>query len=1106
MRKRLLLLFFCAVTATTSIFSQTATDGDYRSVASGNWSSIAIWQIRAAGAWSAATVVPSTTNNVYIQPGFTVTVDVTNVNCNDLQLNTAGFLVIGDNAVNVNGKLRAYTGTAVTGLIDDVFYSSQANAGALNNTMATSSSIGVLKIVGATRTVITTSEWLASGLQTCNIEFALNVGATATIIPSFKFRNVVFSSGTVSCGSSARVCADDANGTGSVTIKNGATLISARSGTTSQVISANSTAKCGTVTIETGATLNLTGSTPAIDCSTFSNAGTVIYSGTSQTLLQKGADAASVALDSYFDLRLQTSGTKQIPGYAVTINNAMYVEGAAAVSNSSNTTLKFIMANNSTIYKSSSASTPILSTAIAFGTTSTDRINITINITSAISGEFPSSIAPGAIGTLTIGGGITYTANSTRIINDLVNNGILALVPSTTMTLTVLNSLGGSGTITSNSTSTNAVTLIVGNSTSTAGNAGTLKLTPSSNTLFKLTFSKTGPSTLTLGSDVNLNSDLTIAAGNTLNDNGNVITVGGNISGSSTGTHISTGNGKIVLTAPSSAVVQTSNLGTAGNIEFNDADGFSLGSSMIVTGTLTATAGTIDLNTRNITLRSTAAGTARFAATTVATPFNYSSTGRFICEKYFAGGGSAFPVSGNSNRGYRFLSHPLNAAIPLSQIIGASEISITGSGAGFSSSTSGNPSAFAYDPTATNAGTVSGITTGGSGLSDPGWTAIADATTNIWGVGQGLRIFYRGSSTQGLTSSADYTVGNATITVQGQINLGGVSGLQIPLTYSTTGYNLLGNPFPSPVNLKNVTRTSNVSNFVYVFKANQGARGGYGTVDVTSDYMLPAFAGFFALATNNSITPTITFKESDKVATETSDVLFRTANTTNAIKFKIEDANTFWDELEIRIKADESANKTANDALKFFNSDVNFYSIAADGKYLSIDSRAQNKNEAIPLGFTTAQARTFTLTTTSYNVQQGVELYLIDKYLNTETKIEAGMKYTFATTANAASQGNSRFEIFSKSIPSLITINPTFSIKLFPNPATDKVQINFSNEQKANTRIKMINANGQVIKNIDAGNVQNGLLNIDVNKFAKGIYYIQVDNGINVLTEKLSIQ
>ncbi|HAK13140.1 MAG TPA: hypothetical protein DCO78_15375, partial [Chitinophagaceae bacterium] len=90
------------------------TDGDYRSLRSGNWSDPAVWQRRANGVWAAASVAPGSADNVFIQQAHRVTVDQAGFACKDLHLHTGATLAIGQQKLDLHGKLRAYTGTAVT--------------------------------------------------------------------------------------------------------------------------------------------------------------------------------------------------------------------------------------------------------------------------------------------------------------------------------------------------------------------------------------------------------------------------------------------------------------------------------------------------------------------------------------------------------------------------------------------------------------------------------------------------------------------------------------------------------------------------------------------------------------------------------------------------------------------------------------------------------------------------------------------------------------------------------------------------------------------------------------------------------------------------------
>ncbi|MGB3005704.1 MAG: T9SS type A sorting domain-containing protein [Chitinophagaceae bacterium] len=586
-----------------AMMAQTATDGDYRSVQTGNWSDVNTWQVRAGGAWATPATEPNATNNVYMQPGFTVAVDVASASCNDLQANTTGVLTIGVNTMNVNGKMRGYTGTAVTSATDDVFYSSQANAGTLNNTMITTTNPGVLKIVGTSRTFMNTSEWLASGMTSCSIEFALNSGATVIVIPSFKFRSVVISSGKVDCASTARIGADDNLGTGFLTIKNGATLVSARSGLTSQVISAQSASACGAVTIEAGATLELTGTTPAIDATAIINNGTVIYSKAgSQTLLQKGSGVGSVDIPSYSSLILSASNSKT-PPVAITVSTLLQFNGTATIVPTAVNTLT--MLNGSTVDRSVTSGTSLPSTAgaVLYGTTSTDLVHLTIGASISNSNELPAAPTPGKVGTLTIKPGVTYTITGGRAVTDVVNNNLIVLLPTTTLTFTINGNISGAGTITGHSSASISFT------GANNGDGGTLNLTAGSQVANNFTVNRTGTGAfITLGTPILLNGtttgSLNLTAG-TLKGGSNVITVSGNLQGTNQGIYTATAGGKIVMTG--NAGVATISSPTIANLELNDADGFNLTGSPLITGTITLTNGILTTSSTNLlTLSNTA--------------------------------------------------------------------------------------------------------------------------------------------------------------------------------------------------------------------------------------------------------------------------------------------------------------------------------------------------------------------------------------------------------------------------------------------------------------------------------------------------------------------
>ena len=303
----------------------TVTSREFRSLASGNWNTLGTWQQSDGnGNWTTATTLPSALNNVYIQSGHTVTVNGTEVYCYDLHTNTAGVLAIsGTNNVNVNGKIRAYTGLAETSITNGVYVGT--NATTMVAAMITTGSTGVLKIVGATRNITNSGEWVGATTSN-NVTFALDSGAIGTLQTAIKFKVITIASGTVSTANTINVGNNEANGL--ITINNGARLLSSRNYTAAgaQVITLTSVARCGTVTIDFGGILELTGATPVIDCATFNNNGTVVYSGGAQTLLQNGSSSTTkgIPITIYANLTVGGTGAKTLPTSTnITVSGAL---------------------------------------------------------------------------------------------------------------------------------------------------------------------------------------------------------------------------------------------------------------------------------------------------------------------------------------------------------------------------------------------------------------------------------------------------------------------------------------------------------------------------------------------------------------------------------------------------------------------------------------------------------------------------------------------------------------------------------------------------------------------------------------------------------------
>ena len=330
-----LILFFIFAFSFNTL-AQTPTDGDYRTIASGTWSGVATWQVRTAGNWAATAIAPTLTATVYIQTGHTLTIDVATAACNDIHVHSSGVLAIGVNTIEVNGKLRAYTGAAVVAAgADGTFYSGQtstATVGAVS--ISSTAGTGKMKFVGNTRTVTNIGEW-GNNPQAWDAEFAPTAGQTLTIQTGFKANNITVSSGTVTSSSTDLRPDGSAAGLGTLTVKNGSTLqFSNPSINVKRVGAVSATSHFGTLTVEAGAILDFSGTnSPVIGASVFAFTGTVKYSGAgAQTLATKGGNSAGTDPVTYTNLTLSNTGIKTTAGaLTTTINGTLSLQGTATV-------------------------------------------------------------------------------------------------------------------------------------------------------------------------------------------------------------------------------------------------------------------------------------------------------------------------------------------------------------------------------------------------------------------------------------------------------------------------------------------------------------------------------------------------------------------------------------------------------------------------------------------------------------------------------------------------------------------------------------------------------------------------------------------------------
>jgi hypothetical protein len=496
----------------------------------------------------------------------------------------------------------------------------------------------------------------------------------------------------------------------------------------------------------------------------------------------------------------------------------------------------------------------------------------------------------------------------------------------------------------------------------------------------------------------------------TLNINGNTLTINGNVSGTGLLTGSATSNISIGGTGAfctlyfNQSSAGSSNLLNNLTINRTSSGTVTLGNALNVKGFITPSLGQLITN-GNLTLVSTdiyGAGAIANAASNIDFPTNYIN-GTVNVQRYT-----------QAQRGYRTLAHPYQDAQPLTQL--TDNFQITGlsiNNSGTYGVATGNPSAFTYDPTA-----VSPV--------NP-LTRLYSATALYWARGKGLYVFIRGNGNEGSGSAYPTGISPVTIDVKnGNVNQGTVD-VNVDYLEGADNYNLIGNPYPCPIDLKKVMMSDGflfISKYPTVYMYNpilastsqQTIAGGWNTITtglpalIQPSIIVPPMGAFYVKADANR---TIRFQELAKTTT-TSNLAIFGSSMAPRFKLTLNTGTTKMDDLLIGFSKTSTTNgNDFYDADKLANSILDFYSIAANKKALAIDYRSDAFTDSIiQLGIRTNAQNKYKISLSEFADMPSLKLVLKDKLLQKETILtNIGDGYSFDITADTATKGDNRFEL-----------------------------------------------------------------------------------------------
>jgi hypothetical protein len=587
---------------------------------------------------------------------------------------------------------------------------------------------------------------------------------------------------------------------------------------------------------------------------------------------------------------------------------------------------------------------------------------------------------------------------------------------------------------------------------------------------------------------------LTIAAGATATLNGGT-----------------TGAGVIKGTATSNLVIGgTSTTGTY-NFDQSTPGTTNVLKDLTLSGSTTATLG----NTLNITAGATAGTVIVGSGTTLTTG------GNLIIKSNADGtariGTSSGTISGNvvverylpaTRRAYRFLAAPVtttggvyaswqesgtNAAglgIQVSGLAGAAPGGVDAT-TGLDKTLTGSSSMFTYNGSA--------------------WVAVTNTKTTQLTPGAGFRVLVRGDRMTDLYASSTPAATATTIKATGAVGQGTVT-----LSSLVTGFNLLGNPYPSSIDWnasgwQTARNATNVYDAIYIYNPALTAStssmtypvylNGVGT-NGGSNIIRSGQAFFVEAAASASIS----FLEAYK-STEVTGGFFRSA-LPEMMRVTYMQNNEHLDDIIINFNDDAQAGFDPRFDAISMGGDANGLASFKNADRLAIHTRPTAiGDDSVALSVRNTTTGNYQL---KFSEMEGfaasTDITLLDKFLNVQYDVKQDSIVNFEITTDVNSKGDDRFWLFYNHKSTGINQQALAKnkINVYPNPASSVINMSLklTANQKSTYTYNIYNQLGAMVQagEVDFANGKQAQINIDA--FSPGVYFITASNGKDLQTIK----
>lgn len=359
---------------------------------------------------------------------------------------------------------------------------------------------------------------------------------------------------------------------------------------------------------------------------------------------------------------------------------------------------------------------------------------------------------------------------------------------------------------------------------------------------------------------------------------------------------------------------------------------------------------------------------------------------------------------------------------------------------------------------------------------------------------------------------ANLASGTTTYTFTGALKTGDVTTPSLTRQGSiSAGFNLVGNPYPSYLNLSATDgtnmyldttkvwgsywiRTNTISGYDFdTYNLSLGV-GTFNNGVIPSSF-IPAMQAFWIRVKDGNTSTSLTFKNAMRSHINTPTNLFRAPSVAQAnCQLLYLDVNNGLNEDQTILAFTPNASNglDAYDTPKFSNNSKSVAELftTVGTEQLAINGMNSIPDTEIPLGFNTLTAGTFSIRASQIkNFDADTRITLKDNLLNTEQDLSDGTSYTF--TSDVANT-TSRFSVLFKSVgmnTDVHTASGKPSVLIYRND-NNQIVVNCNGSVNGDAFVSVYNALGQKLES----KPMISTITIIGRTFASGVYVVNVHN------------